>query len=469
MIEKIKEKMRTLPAMDILLSQDWVEDWISQLGRDTVKSLYSELLSDMRRRILVNEEVDTSIRHISARAQKIFAGEVKRKLRPVVNATGVVIHTNLGRSCLAAEAVEAVCDVASSYSTLEYELEAGTRGSRNSLVEGLLCRVTGAEAALVVNNNAAAVVLCLSALANGAEVIVSRGELVEIGGSFRIPDIMKFSGAKLVEVGTTNRTHLKDYADAITNETAMILKVHPSNFRMEGFTANVPREELSALAEQNGIAFMEDAGSGLLVEPDKLGLEGEDSIRKCISDGADIVTFSGDKMLGGPQIGVAAGKRELIGKLKGAQIMRAFRVDKMTLAAFEATLKIYLRGDVVKIPSVSMLKQEDEEIRKRANKFASLLRRKFDGAAKFSVIPVEDAVGGGAYPAKPLKGWGVSVTEHAWGSAGNLQALLRLCDIPVVAGAQDDRLIFHVRTLLDGDEGKIVKALDSIFSAQGQM
>jgi len=462
MIEKIKEKMRTLPAMDLLLSQDWVEDWVSLLGRDTVKSLFSELLSDIRRNILEDEEFDTSIGYINAQAQKIFTGEAKRKLRPVVNATGVVIHTNLGRSCLAAEAVKAVCDIASSYSTLEYELDTGLRGNRNSLVEGLLSRVTGAESALVVNNNAAAVVLCLSALANGAEVIVSRGELVEIGGSFRIPDIMRFSGAKLVEVGTTNRTHLNDYSNAITKETAMILKVHPSNFRIEGFTASVPREELATLAKQNGIVFMEDAGSGLLIEADKLGLEGEDSIKKCISDGADIVTFSGDKMLGGPQIGVVAGKREIINKLKSAQIMRAFRVDKMTLAAFEATLRIYLRGETENIPVVSMLKQEDNMLKKRANRFASLLRKKFEGAAKFTVIPVEDAVGGGAYPAKPLKGWGVSVTSHAWGSAGNLQAILRLCDTPVVAGAKEDCLIFHVRTLLSGDEEKIIMALNSI-------
>ena len=462
MIEEIKEKMRALPAMDLLLSQDWVEEWISQLGRDTVKSFFSNLLSDIRRKILENEEYDTSISFVNAQARKFFAGEVKRKLRSVVNATGVVIHTNLGRSCLAAEAVDAVCDVAASYSTLEYELDTGTRGSRNSLIEGLLCRVTGAEAALVVNNNAAAVVLCLSALANGAEVIVSRGELVEIGGSFRIPDIMRFSGAKLVEVGATNRTHLNDYSKVITKETAMILKVHPSNFRIEGYTASVPRNELAALAKQHGIIFMEDAGSGLLIEADNLGLEGEDSIKTCIAEGVDIVTFSGDKMLGGPQIGVVAGKRVVIDKLRNAQIMRALRVDKMTLAAFEATIRIYLRGDADAIPVISMLKQEDYAIRKRAYRFASLLRRKFGEKAKFTVIPVEDAVGGGAYPAKPLKGWGVSVTDHIWGSAGNLQTLLRLCDIPVVAGARDDRLIFHVRTLLKGDEDKIIEALNSI-------
>ena len=463
MIEAIKDKMRSLPAMDLLLSQDWVEEWISQLGRDTVKLLFSDLLSDIRRKILEDEELEPSLGFINEQAKKIFTDEVKRKLRPVVNATGVVIHTNLGRSCLAAEAIRAVCDIAASYSSLEYDLLTGTRGSRNSLVEGLLCRLIGVEAALVVNNNAAAIVLCLSALANGAEVIVSRGELVEIGGSFRIPDIMKFSGAKLIEVGTTNRTHLKDYSEAITKETAMILKVHPSNFRIEGFTAQVPRCELAELAAQNGIIFMEDMGSGLLIEADELGLEGEDSVKKCISDGADIVTFSGDKMLGGPQIGVVAGKREIIDKLRNVQIMRAFRVDKMTLAAFETTIRIYLRGELGKIPVVSMLKQEHDEIEKRAHRFASILREKFNGAAEFSVIPVEDAVGGGAYPARPLKGWGVSVTSHAWGSAGNLQALLRQSDIPIIAGAKDDCLIFHIRTLLDGDEEKIIEALKTLF------
>jgi L-seryl-tRNA(Ser) seleniumtransferase len=462
MIEKIKDKMRSLPAMDQLLSQDWVEEWISQLGRETVKSLFSDLLSDIRRKILENEELDTSFSFINEQAKKTFADEVKSKLRPVVNATGVVIHTNLGRSCLAAEAIQAVCDIAASYSSLEYDLETGTRGSRNSLVEGQLCRLTGAEAALVVNNNAAAVVLCLSALAKGAEVIVSRGELVEIGGSFRIPDIMKFSGAKLVEVGTTNRTHLNDYAEAITKETAMILKVHPSNFRIEGFTAQAPRIELAALAKHNGIIFMEDMGSGLLLEADELGLEGEDSVKKCISSGVDIVTFSGDKVFGGPQIGVVACKREIIDRLKSVQIMRALRVDKMTLAAFEATIRIYLRGELEKIPVVSMLKQEDNEINKRAHRFASILQEEYEGTAEFSVIQVEDAVGGGAYPAKPLKGWGVSMTSRAWGSAGKLQALLRQCDIPVIAGAGDDCLIFHMRTLLDGDEDKIIEALRSL-------
>ena len=462
MIEAIKDKMRSLPAMDLLLSQDWVEEWVSQLGRDTVKSLFSDLLSDIRRKILENEELETSFNYINAQAKEIFVKEVTRKLRPVVNATGVVIHTNLGRSCLAAEAIRAVCDIAASYNTLEYDLEAGSRGSRNSLVEGLLCRLIGAEAALVVNNNAAAVVLCLSALANGSEVIVSRGELVEIGGSFRIPDIMKFSGAKLTEVGTTNRSHLKDFAEAITKETAMILKVHPSNFRIEGFTSQVPRGELAELAKQNGILFMEDMGSGLLIEANELGLEGEDSVQKCISDGADIVTFSGDKMLGGPQIGVVAGKRGIIDKLRNVQIMRAFRVDKMTLAAFETTMRIYLRGEHEKIPVISMLKQEDDEIKKRAHRFVSNLRKKCKGAAIFSVIAVEDAVGGGAYPARPLKGWGVSVTNHAWGSAGNLQALLRRCDTPIIAGAKDDCVIFHIRTLLNDDEEKIIEALMSL-------
>ena len=253
-----------------------------------------------------------------------------------------------------------------------------------------------------------------------------------------------------------------DYSNAVTNETAMILKVHPSNFRIKGFTANVLREELATAAKQNGIVFMEDAGSGLLVESDKLGLEGEHSIKRIIKEGVDIVTFSGDKMLGGPQIGIVAGKRDIINKLKSAQIMRAFRVDKMTLAAFEATLRIYLRGEIDKIPVVSMLKQEDDELRKRAGRLAANLRKKCKAIARFSVIPVEDAVGGGAYPEKPLKGWGVSMTDHAWGSAGNLQALLRGNAIPVIAGAREDCLIFHVRTLLNGDEERIINALNSI-------
>lgn len=457
MIEEIKNKMRALPSMDILLSQEWVSEWNAEIGRETVKTLFGSLLAEIRRDLLESKPIETSITYINDRAVKTFKSESKRKLRPVINATGVVIHTNLGRSCLADEAVEAVTEVARKYSTLEYDVEKGARGSRNSLVEGLLCRVTGAEAAIVVNNNAAAVVLCLSALANGSEVIVSRGELVEIGGSFRIPDIMEFSGAKLVEVGTTNRTHLMDYERAITAQTAALLKVHPSNFRIEGFTASVPRVELAELAKSSGVIMMEDAGSGLLTEGAELGLEGEDSIMKCLADGADIVTFSGDKMLGGPQIGAIVGRKEIVDKLRKAQILRALRVDKMTLAAFEATLRLYIRGQSEKIPVVSMLTKKESELLQKAQDLASRLKNEFANMAKFCVIEVDDAVGGGSYPAKALKGWGVAVSESAWGSAGNLQSLFRIFDI--VAGAQDDKLVFHVRTLLDGDEEKIINAM----------
>lgn len=464
LIEQLKERMRALPAMDTLLAQEWVEEWNTELGRGTVKSLFSEMLAQIRRDILEDKRFDTSREAINERALKIFRRESRRKLRPVVNATGVVIHTNMGRSCLSEEAVEAVKGISASYSTLEYDLEAGARGSRNSLIESLLCRATGAEAAIVVNNNAAAVVLCLSALARGREVIVSRGELVEIGGSFRIPDIMEFSGAKLVEVGTTNRTHNKDYKNAITSETAMLLKVHPSNFRIEGFTASVPREELAAIAHDSGLPLMEDAGSGLLLDCGTLGLEGEDTVRRSLEDGADLVTFSGDKMLGGPQIGAIVGKKSIVDKLRGAQILRALRVDKMTLAAFEATLRIYLRGDSSKIPVINMLTRTDDELKAKAEAFAGALREKFGERAKFNVIRVDDAVGGGSYPAKALDGWGVAVTSHGFadGTTGSLAAALRVGEIPVVAGARDNALVFHVRTLLAGDEARIIKAMESI-------
>jgi len=456
-----REKLRSLPSMDLLLSIPELGPYFSSLGRETVKSVLSEALKVMRDKIMHGEDTAPSPEAVFALAFPELNAKKTGSLRQVVNATGVVVHTNLGRSCLAREAMEAVTAVSRSYSTLEYDLSEGRRGHRTDHVEWLIRAITGAESGLVVNNNAGAVLLMLSALCSGKEVIVSRGELVEIGGSFRIPEILAFSGAKLVEVGATNRTHLKDYKNAITGDTAAVLKVHPSNFRMEGFTSSVPREELALLAREREILFLEDLGSGTIIDLAPFGLKGEPTVSDCIRQGVDVVTFSGDKMLGGPQIGGIAGKSEIINKLRTFPLLRALRVDKMTLAAFEATLRLYLSERSLDIPTLSMLSEKPEDLRKKASFLSSKLKKALPEAS-VSVVEAEDAVGGGAFPAEALPGWGVSVSMEALGSAGNILALLRECPVPVIAGARENMAVLHVRTLIEGDEDIICSAFRAI-------
>ncbi len=456
-----REKLRSLPSMDLLLSIPELGPYFSSLGRETVKSVLSETLKVMRDKIINGEDTVPSPEAVFALAFPELKAKKTGSLRRVVNATGVVVHTNLGRSCLAREAMDAVTAVSGSYSTLEYDLSEGRRGHRTDHVEWLIRVITGAESGLVVNNNAGAVLLMLAALCSGKDVIVSRGELVEIGGSFRIPEIMAFSGANLVEVGATNRTHLKDYRNAITGDTAAVLKVHPSNFRMEGFTSSVPREELAMLAREREILFLEDLGSGTMIDLAPFGLKGEPTVSDCIRQGVDVVTFSGDKMLGGPQIGGIAGKSEIIKKLRTFPLLRALRVDKMTLAAFEATLRLYLSDRPLDIPTLSMISEKPEDLRKKAASLSLKLKKTLPGAS-VSVVEAEDAVGGGAFPAEVLSGWGVAVSMESLGSAGNILALLRECTVPVIAGARENMAVLHVRTLIQGDEDIICSAFRTI-------
>jgi L-seryl-tRNA(Ser) seleniumtransferase len=469
MVDDVEGKMRTIPGMDVLLGKEWTLPWQKRLGRETVKQVFNEELSRIRSALLQGESVDVSAEALDETLRDLLRVAGRRRLRPVLNATGVVVHTNLGRSSLAAEALRSVQEVAGGYSNLEYDLEKGVRGHRNAHVEEVLCSLTGAEAALTVNNNAGAVLLCLSALARGTEVVVSRGELVEIGGSFRIPDVMECSGAELVETGTTNRTHLRDYAQAITERTSMLLKVHPSNFRMDGFTAAPERRELADLAQKRGLIFMEDAGSGLLIEGRALGADfhEETDVRTCLKEGVDLVTFSGDKMLGGPQIGVIAGKKALVDRLRGHPVLRALRVDKMTLAAFETTMRLYLRGDYDAIPTLAMLRRTQESMKTQAARLAGKLRKVFPSTEKtqveISVLAVEDAVGGGSCPALPLSGWGVSVEvrSNLYGT-GRLQRILRARELPILCGAREDALVIHVRTLRPQDEKEIALAFSEL-------
>ena len=414
----VRQRLRDIPGMDIILNYEWIQTWLEKLGRMRVKRIVNQELADIRKKILESEEnrfIDDDFKNSCLSS---FAFASRPSLTHVINASGVVIHTNLGRSLIADEAVKAMCESAGHYSNLEYDLKLGARGQRNSHVEDLLCALTGAEASLVVNNNAGAVLLALSELAKDSEVIVSRGELVEIGGSFRIPDIMSLSGAMLKEVGTTNRTHLYDYERAISEKTSMLLKVHPSNFRIEGFTASPERKELAELAHEKNLIFMEDAGSGLLVESEILNLPSETSIKECISSGADIVTFSGDKLLGGPQIGGIAGKKNLIARIKKNPMARALRVDKVTLSGFEATLRLYAQGLYDSIPTLRMIRCSDNDLKTHAEKLAEELSRRVN--ANIRVIEVEDAAGGGSCPEIKLNGWGVSL-KHKVANAGHVQ------------------------------------------------
>jgi L-seryl-tRNA(Ser) seleniumtransferase len=470
----VRGVLRSLPAMEALLNTPWAAAFSRDLDREAVKSILTEALDGVRGEIREGARFDEPPDEVAARrAKDLLARRSSATLRRVVNATGVVIHTNLGRAPLADEAIRAVCGVSGAYSTLEYALEEGgreergNRGERNDHVEWRICRLTGAEAALVVNNNAAAVLLALSATAAGREVIVSSGELVEIGGSFRIPEILAFSGAAMKAVGCTNVTRIDDFQNAITENTAVLLKVHPSNYRIEGFVKSASREELAALAASRNLVFMEDLGSGLLCDLEAPFARREPTVRECGAGrkaASGIVTFSGDKLLGGPQIGVIAGSKELVDRMKRHQLLRALRVDKMSLAAFDATLRLYLSGRRTEIPVVRMIETDKDALRKKARGLRRLLVAAAGETARnltisydcaISIVETRDAVGGGAYPTDALPGFGVEIRSP---DEEALAAGLRTARIPVIPAVRDGAVILHVRTLLPGDERVIADA-----------
>jgi len=450
--------------MDRMLSLEWVQSYYATIGRKAVKSLIEGILTSYREDILNGSRKDLDIGSLMDDIKDVLDRKSRRSLRRVINATGVIVHTNLGRSCLAEEAIEAVAQASRYYSNLEYDLDEGRRGHRYDHVEWLLCQLTGAEAALVVNNNASAVLLCLAALAADGEAIISRGELIEIGESFRIPDIMAFSGAKMVEVGTTNRTHLYDYERAINENTKIILKVHPSNYRIVGFHSEAERRDLTNLAHSKGLLVMEDLGSGFLVDLSSYGLKGEPTIGQCIADGVDIVTFSGDKLLGGPQVGGIVGKKDIVSSLKKHPLLRAVRIDKMTLAALESTLRLYLREDITKIPTICMITTNTKDLQKRADDLSSSLREFLNEKKGWLVetIKVKDVVGGGAFPDDELDGFGVAIRPPKDTNPSMLAARLRKLEIPIIANLEQDRLIFHVRTMLAEDYTVLISEMGRI-------
>ncbi|MGD9343353.1 MAG: L-seryl-tRNA(Sec) selenium transferase, partial [Desulfuromonadales bacterium] len=358
---------------------------------------------------------------------------------------------------------QAVTQVAQGYSNLEFDLDAGQRGKRFTHVEELICKLTGGEAATVVNNNAGAVMLCLAALAGGRSALVSRGELIEIGGSFRIPDIMAASGVELVEVGTTNKTHLEDYRDAINEQTALILKVHTSNYRILGFTEAVSGEALAELAHRHQIPVLEDLGSGLLIDLAPYGLPKEPTVREALKTGIDLVTFSGDKLLGGPQAGLIVGRREVIDKVRKHPMARALRIDKLTLAALEATLRHYLdpQKALAAIPTLQMLAVTAEDLQQRCDNLLPRLQEALGDAAEINLCPVCATVGGGALPLAELPGWAIALVPQSI-SLNEMASRLRSCDPPVVGRIQDDRFLIDPRTLREDDEESLLQALGQV-------
>jgi L-seryl-tRNA(Ser) seleniumtransferase len=454
------DRFRSIPSMEELLNAPWALELSTSLGREQVKSAINQALGEIRGGLSRGTPSLPVSELVVLRVEDLLRKKTASTLKPVVNAAGVVVHTNLGRAPLAPDALKVVERIAGRYSTLEYSPETGGRGGRNNHIEWLICRITGAEAALAVNNNAAAVLLSLSALAAGREVIVSSGELVEIGGSFRIPDILAFSGAKMCAVGCTNSARIGDYSAAITENTAVLLKVHPSNFRIEGFVQSVSRKELAELAASRRLVFMEDLGSGLLCPLSVPFAEREQTVRDCLREGCGIVTFSGDKLLGGPQIGVAAGSKFLIDKMRRHQLLRALRVDKMTLAAFEATLRLYLTGRQAEIPVIQMIEADSDALLARARNLRRLLlnvaAKNGISGVEILVVETEDAVGGGAFPCGILPGYGVAIS-FAGQNAETIASAFRLAAVPVIPAIHNGQAILHVRTLLAGDE-KIIAA-----------
>lgn len=460
--------LRVLPSVDRILQQDRVKDLLEEYPRWLVVKTAQLVVEEERRGILSSDlnslsEDRLSLECFSKKVSERISIVGQLSLRRVINATGVIVHTNLGRSLLNPEVLQNLVTVASNFSNLEYNLKEGRRGSRYSHVEDILCELTGAEAALVVNNNAGAVLLALGTIADGRGVIVSRGQLVEIGGSFRIPDVMRNSGARLVEVGTTNKTHLEDYKRAITDDTALFLKVHTSNFQIVGFTSEVKLEELVKLGREHSLPVMEDLGSGCLIDLGKFGLSREPTVQEAIRTGVDLVTFSGDKLLGGPQAGIILGRKEVVGQIRENPLNRALRIDKLTLAVLESTLRIYMEGEgaVENIPTLRMLTLPFKEIERKAKRLYRKLKKEISSDFHIEIRDDNSRVGGGAFPLQDLPTKVISIKPGHL-SVDSLEEMLRKYTPPIITRIDDDRLLIDVRTLQKGESKIVEEAIRSI-------
>ena len=454
----MKELLRKIPKVDELLRSPALTEAVAQYGDHAVTEAIRAELDALRQGIL-QEQITALPEHrdLCRQIGKYAERASLPSFRTVINGTGILLHTNLGRACLSDKAAKAVYEASRSYSNLEYDLETGKRGSRYSHVEAILCRLTGAESALVVNNNAAAVLLVLSALTQGGQVIVSRGELVEIGGSFRIPEIMESCGAQLKEVGATNKTHLTDYERAITEQTKALMKVHTSNYRIIGFSQTPALADLVELGNTHKLPVIEDLGSGCLLDLNRFGIHDEPSVQDSLRAGVDVVSFSGDKLLGGPQAGIILGKKKYLDILKKHPLNRAMRVDKMTLAALEATLRSYENGSEEEIPIIGMLAASEATLQQKAEKLAALLHA---AEIKAEIVPTEGRVGGGSVPNHNLPSYAVAFGQDV----NALEEKLRRVNPPIVGRIHEGKYLLDVRTLFEEDFHTIVEALKEAVS-----
>lgn len=464
-----KELFKMLPSVDEVLSQKEIEELIEKYPRSIVLESIREVI-DINRKTIVAIKTEEEAEKFSLTMEKVIE-ETERKardnyalsLKKVINGTGTVLHTNLGRSLISEKIKDEIWTAASRYSNLEYDLEKGERGSRYVHLTDMIKRLTGAEDVLVVNNNAAAVMLVLSTMAKGGEAIVSRGELVEVGGSFRIPSVMALSGADLVEIGATNKTHLKDYEEAITENTKALMKVHTSNYRIMGFTESISVAELVELGKKHNLPVIEDLGSGVFIDLSKYGLEYEPTVHDSINRGADIVTFSGDKMLGGAQAGIIVGKKEYISAMKKNQLTRALRVDKLTICALEATLRMYLDEEeaVKNIPTLNMITMPMEELERKANLlYAEIEKLNLD--ADVHIEECLSQVGGGSMPLETMKSRGIAITPNNM-NVSTLERKLRLSDSHIIARVYDNKYVLDVRTIFEDEFVDVANELKLAF------
>lgn len=455
---------RSLPSVDALLQRESVQILLRSFGHDGVRDRLREILDDVRAEIeqekfAADTDTEKFSHLIETRLQSRFAARQQKLTQRVINATGVVLHTNLGRAPLSKKALDAVIETASGYCNLEFDLETGARGKRGSGLEAMLREMLGSPAAAVVNNCAAAVYLILNTFAAGGEVIVSRGELVEIGGAFRLPDVIAKSGATIREVGTTNRTRISDFANAINENTKMILRSHPSNYRIVGFTERPSLAELANLAREKNIPLFEDLGSGSLLDLNAIGIQGEPTVQHSLQAGIPLLAFSGDKLLGGPQAGIILGEKGLIDRIKRNPMMRAFRVDKMIFAALEATLASYVSGNAKnELPAVSALHASKDEITRRARNF---IRRIQNKNLTLQLLDGNSVVGGGSAPEALLPTKLISITSGNL-SAATMEEKLRGNSTPVIARIIDEHLVVDLRTVCKAEEKDIILALDSL-------
>lgn len=455
----LNDTLRKLPKIGDLIERPEIRELVYIHGKKVVLKAAREAVNELRGHLILLEtsqplKETLTEENLIKEAIKIIVEKLEEyksfSLKKVINATGIVLHTNLGRAPLPKEVLENINNIASGYSNLEFDLDEGERGERYSHVKNLLMELTGAEDAMVVNNNAGAVLLCLSALSKGKEVIVSRGELIEIGGSFRIPDVMLQSGAKLVEVGTTNKTHLYDYERAINENTSLLMKVHTSNYRIIGFTSGVERHELKKLAEKYNLVFMEDLGSGVLVDLRKYGIPYEPTVQDSVKAGVDVVTFSGDKLLGGPQAGIIVGRREIIEKVKKHPLNRALRIDKLTLASMEAILKIYLEGNIERIPVIKMISKDLETLKRDAEKLAEGLNSILKEKGSAVILDDLSEVGGGSLPGVQMPTKVVALRVCGL-EPEEISKKLRSAKIPVIGRINKNEYLLDVRTMNEED------------------